>query len=316
MEKFIGIFFLLKISLFFFSVPKCWVKLTGSTRLWYPVVKLFRYLFAAYPKSIYVIPSCLLILSWFVAVHNRTMDEALAAATILYLFVPTSFAWSLGHRRSKNYKKPGWVDFMVILMLWLPLEYGASNGFLKNYFGELAHVLPWGTGVIMALFIFLVFRCLDGMKLVLPHSNEDIFRPVVGFVVSAIVLIPLGLTTDFLGDFKGQLILKSTAGLLTVAGRFFRILAGVALPEEILFRSLIQNWMTQKFGASNFVIFCSALIFGASHLNNGGWPNWRYAIIATIAGFIYGKVFQKANSVFASAGLHAAVNTVRHSFFG
>lgn len=316
MEKLIGILFLLKISLFFFSVPKWWVKRTGSTRLWYPAVKLFRYLFATYPNLIYAIPSCLLILSWLVAVHNRVMvDYPMMMATFFYLFVPTSFVVTLKHRRVKDSKKLSWVDFLVVLMIWLPIELSFSTGILKYYFGESWHILAYGSAITLALFLFLTFRCLDGMKLVLPHSNKDIFWPVAGFAVSVIVLIPLGLMTGFLGDFKGLLILKSTAGLLTVGGQFFRILAGVALPEEILFRSLIQNWMMQKFGASNFVLFCSAVIFGASHLNNGGWPNWRYALIATVAGCIYGKVFQKSNSVFSSAALHAAVNTVRHMFF-
>jgi membrane protease YdiL (CAAX protease family) len=38
-------------------------------------------------------------------------------------------------------------------------------------------------------------------------------------------------------------------------------------------------------------------------------------ILASIAGFIYGKVFQKSTSVLSSAGLHALVNAVRHTFF-
>jgi membrane protease YdiL (CAAX protease family) len=95
------------------------------------------------------------------------------------------------------------------------------------------------------------------------------------------------------------------------------ILVGTALPEEILFRALIQNWLMQKFGGTDRVLFVAALIFGVSHLNNspGPLPNWRYAILATIAGYAYGKVFQRASSVVSSATLHAMVNTVRHVCF-
>jgi membrane protease YdiL (CAAX protease family) len=73
----------------------------------------------------------------------------------------------------------------------------------------------------------------------------------------------------------------------------------------------------QKFGESNWTLLAAAVIFGCSHLNNGpgALPNWRYAILATIAGWLYGKVFQKASSIVASATLHAMVNTVRHGFF-
>ncbi len=37
--------------------------------------------------------------------------------------------------------------------------------------------------------------------------------------------------------------------------------------------------------------------------------------MATIAGFAYGKVFQKSSSVFSSAILHALINTSKHVFF-
>src|SRR5437899_1902005 len=90
------------------------------------------------------------------------------------------------------------------------------------------------------------------------------------------------------------------------------ILAATALPEEILFRALIQNWLMQKLGAKISTMLLAALIFGCAHLNNGPQPlpNWRYMIMATIAGFAYGKVFEKSSSIFASAMLHALVNTI------
>ena len=64
-------------------------------------------------------------------------------------------------------------------------------------------------------------------------------------------------------------------------------------------------------------VLLAALIFGCAHLNNGPGPlpNWRYAIMATIAGVAYGKVFQKSSSVFSSAFLHALINTSKHVFF-
>ncbi len=99
--------------------------------------------------------------------------------------------------------------------------------------------------------------------------------------------------------------------------RFLVILAATALPEEILFRGLIQNCIAQRFGAGTETLLVSALIFGCAHLDNGPGPlpNWRYMILATIAGLAYGKVFEKSSSIFASAGLHALVDTVKHVCF-
>jgi membrane protease YdiL (CAAX protease family) len=98
---------------------------------------------------------------------------------------------------------------------------------------------------------------------------------------------------------------------------FLLILVATALPEEILFRALIQNSLMRKLGFTNRTLLLAALIFGCSHLNNGPGPlpNWRYAIMATIAGFAYGKVFEKSSSVFSSAILHALINTSKHIFF-
>jgi hypothetical protein len=68
-----------------------------------------------------------------------------------------------------------------------------------------------------------------------------------------------------------------------------------ALPEEILFRGLIQNCIAQRFGTSTSTLLISAFIFGCAHLDNGPGPlpNWRYMILATIAGVAYGKVFRE-----------------------
>ena len=44
-------------------------------------------------------------------------------------------------------------------------------------------------------------------------------------------------------------------------------------------------------------------------------PNWRYMILATIAGVAYGKVFQRSSTVLSSAALHAMVDWTKHFFF-
>ena len=95
------------------------------------------------------------------------------------------------------------------------------------------------------------------------------------------------------------------------------IFAGTALPEEILFRALIQNLLMQRFGATTRTLVAASVIFGLAHLDNGPQPlpNWRYAILATIAGLAYGKVFQKAGSLVSSALLHMLVDWTKHFFF-
>ena len=75
--------------------------------------------------------------------------------------------------------------------------------------------------------------------------------------------------------------------------------------------------MMQRFGATWRTLFWASFVFGCAHLDNGPQPlpNWRYMIVATIAGLAYGRVFQKSSSVVSSALLHMMVDWTKHFFF-
>jgi len=195
----------------------------------------------------------------------------------------------------------------------LPVEFTLGRELIPVPIRGLIHQTIYGVAVTLALTLFLLARGFEGMKYRWPGGRRDFVYPLAGFGVAAPVLLALGLALQFIAPF--HVATHVTASWLLM--RFVLILAGVALPEEILFRSLIQNWLFQRLGESNRTLLVAAVIFGAAHLNNapGPLPNWRYMLLATVAGFVYGKVFQKGSSVFASAFLHALVNTVRHGFF-
>jgi membrane protease YdiL (CAAX protease family) len=151
------------------------------------------------------------------------------------------------------------------------------------------------------------------MKYNLPRRAMDLVDPFIAFVAVAPILIILGLLLSFIPAFH----VPGNLSLVGAAKTFGLIFAATALPEEILFRSLIQNWLMQKFGSTTAVLIVASVIFGCAHLNNGPQPlpNWRYMIVATIAGFAYGKVFQRASSAIASMTLHALVDATKHLFF-
>lgn len=262
------------------------------------------------PARVFLVPA--LLTAFFCAallpLGGLTFSFALVLAA--YTFVPTALVYldcASGARRP-------WLGFAAILLLWIPVEFSAGATLLPAHVHPLAVNAAKGTAVALALFLFLVFRDLKGMKYKLPRRASDLAYPAIGFAVAAPILIVLGLQLSFIGPFRVPENL-SAAGFV----RLFAItLAGVAIPEELLFRALIQNWLMQRFGSSDKVLLAAAVIFGAAHLNNSPapLPNWRYMILATIAGFIYGKVFQKSSTILSSAGLHALVNSVRHTFFG
>jgi len=262
------------------------------------------------PTRIFVVPAALA--AFFCAVLAQRDGLSLPFALVLaaYTLVPTALIWANGPGEERR----AWPDFAAILLLWIPVEFTAGKSLLPPQAHSLAVNAAKGTAVALALFLFLIFRSLKGMKYNLPRNRADFWNPLLGFMVAAPILVFLGLRLSFLGPFR-VLEDSSAAGFV----RLFAItLAGVAIPEELLFRSLIQNRLMQQFGESNEVLLAAALIFGAAHLNNGPGPlpNWRYMLLATIAGFIYGKVFQRSGTILSSASLHALVNTVRHTSFG
>ncbi|MFB3829638.1 MAG: lysostaphin resistance A-like protein [Bryobacteraceae bacterium] len=227
-----------------------------------------------------------------------------------YLVAPAALAWLLGAGAGK---RPRALDFAIVALLWFPLEFGAGAQWVPRPAQGFLHSAAYGFSIILALLIFLCFRATPGMKYNLPRSFRDLFYPLAGFALAAPLLIGLGVWLGFMPGFH----MPANLTAVKMASRFAVIFAATALPEEILFRALIQNLLMRRFGAGHRTLAAAALVFGASHLNNGPLPapNWRYALVATLAGAAFGKVFQKSSTVLSPAGLHAMVNTAKHFFF-
>ncbi|MGO9096636.1 MAG: type II CAAX prenyl endopeptidase Rce1 family protein [Bryobacteraceae bacterium] len=91
---------------------------------------------------------------------------------------------------------------------------------------------------------------------------------------------------------------------------FLGMLWVVALREEFFFRGLLQEWFDSKVG-----LVAVSVVFGLAHLPFRGFPNWRFAILATVAGLFYGRAYLGGRSVRAAMVAHALVNTVWRVFF-
>ncbi len=261
-------------------------------------------------RRIFAVPASLTAVFCTVLLHGGAWSTGFVLMAAAYSIAPTVVVYA---NVAGGRVRP-WLDFIAILMLWLPVEFTTGKELLPRSVWGTVNIAAHGAAVTLALFLFPIFRELKGVKYELPRRFTDLAYPVLGFAVAAPILIWLGLTLGFMGPFAMPELFRPGA----FAALFLKTLLGVAIPEELLFRGLIQNWLMQQFGFSHKTLFAAALIFGAAHLNNapGGPPNWRYMILATIAGFIYGKVFWKSSTVLSSAGLHAMVNSIRHTFFG
>ena len=256
----------------------------------------------------FAIPAVLSALFLAVAAHLNAFSFPLAALILAYTFLPVAVAYLARHD-----PPPAWPDFVVIALLWFPLEFSLGHQFIPKQAQSILHLTAYGVAILLALAIFLWFRRLSGMKINLPRSGRDLVNLLIGFAACAPILIPLGRAIGFLPPFHFPL----NPSITRLGSQYLIVLAITALPEEILFRGLIQNCIAQRFGTNITTLLISAFIFGCAHLDNGPGPlpNWRYMILATIAGIAYGKVFEKSSSIFASAGLHALVDTIKHVCF-
>jgi membrane protease YdiL (CAAX protease family) len=233
-----------------------------------------------------------------------TFSLTLILLVLLYTFAPVACLW---------FGTNGFVtDMLAILFLWLPLEFSAGASLIPRPAQGFLHSVAYGIAILLGLILFLGFRDLKGMKICPPAGWHDLWIPLAAFAITAPVLIAVGFPIGFIPP--GHLPTAPAGRMAAAVGLIF---AGTALPEEILFRSLIQNVIVQRWGSGTLPLLAASFIFGCAHLDNGPQPlpNWRYMILATIAGFAYGKVFHKCSSVVSSALLHTLVDWTKHFFF-
>ena len=88
-----------------------------------------------------------------------------------------------------------------------------------------------------------------------------------------------------------------------------------ALPEEALFRHLIQGGLQVWLGASTrgyaLAAVVSGTLFGLAHVGGG----WTYVLLATIAGIGYGWIYALTGSIAASILAHTGLNLLHLLFF-
>jgi len=260
------------------------------------------------PMLLFLAPALLSAVFLIAAARSGAFNAPLTALIVAYTFVPTICAYL-----ARGAPSPAWMDVLIIALLWFPLEFSLGHQWIPRPAQSVLHLTAYGISILLGLAIFLLFRRLSGMKYNLPRSARDLVNLLLGFAACAPILIALGRAIGFLPPFHWP----PNPSPARIGSQYLVILGATALPEEILFRALIQNCIAQRLGTNAWTLLLAAFIFGCAHLDNGPGPlpNWRYMILATIAGVAYGKVFEKSSSIFASAGLHALVDLIKHLCF-
>jgi len=88
-----------------------------------------------------------------------------------------------------------------------------------------------------------------------------------------------------------------------------------ALPEEAIFRGVVQSWVADWLGGTPSAALVGALVvgvlFGIAHLAGG----FAYVILAAAAGVGYGWIYARTRSIGAAIAVHAGLNTVHFFLF-
>jgi membrane protease YdiL (CAAX protease family) len=198
-----------------------------------------------------------------------------------------------------------WQDVVVLAVLGLTVEYGwLQPGLPQPGLGNVPKFLLTD----VALYLYTIQRPLPGIGFDLRLRPRDLLTGAREWALFAPVGIGLGLALGFLG-FHARLPAGGT-----VAGTALVTFLFVAVPEELFFRGLLQNLLETRMPRRRALALAAA-IFGLSHYVHGPVFNWRYVILAAIAGWFYGRAWRSERRLAASAVTHTLVDTVWVTWF-
>lgn len=250
------------------------------------------------------LPLLLLVPYFIEAAGTRTLSGKGIAKLLAYILVPTLF---LLPDRLHTATRMGWRDILAMLALAVPVGAGWLGGIWEG-FGGIPFFRPLYS-VCAGAYAFIAVRNLHDVGYRLTWRKQDLVQGVAHFVGFAIIGIPLGYALHFIRFHAGPVSLEN------FIIQFVGIYVMIAIPEEFFFRGILQNFLEKSLRGNHrsfYALLIASAIFGVSHLQHSPVPNWRYAILATIAGLFYGNAYRDRRRLSASALTHTLVDFTRH----
>jgi membrane protease YdiL (CAAX protease family) len=279
------------------------------------VVRLLRQKAIKSPWAAVGIPYLLLIPYLIFAVGTQTFSFLALAKLVAYIAAPTLLLFP---DRLHRAERVGWRDFAAMLALALPVSANWLGGIwvwpVDVIFTEPQEIYFFRPlfCVCVAAYAFLVIRNLEGVGYRLGFRKGDLIDGLSNFAVFVLLGIPLGYALHFI-QFRPHGV-----ALVDIAFQFLAIYLTIAIPEEFLFRGVLQNFLSKSLPGPRHAIYAlliASVMFGASHLHHAPVPNWRYAILATLAGVFYGNAYRTRQRLSSPALTHALVDTIWHFWF-
>jgi hypothetical protein len=221
----------------------------------------------------------------------------------LYAGLPVVMAWLLARAAVADPQQRGnWRDAVILLTLGLAVDLRWFDVAWPAGLRGLNNLLLVDAG----LYAFLGIRNLSGTGFDFHLHWSDLktgFRELLFFAPAVLLL---GLALGFIHPHANVPALGKA--VLTWAGIF----VFVAVPEELFFRAWVQNLLERRVGRRAALIIASVL-FGLSHFNkrlsgSAAHFNWRYVLLATVAGIFYGRAWRERRRVPASTITHTCVD--------
>lgn len=228
---------------------------------------------------------------------------------VLYTLLPVVMAWLMKQAAAADPEQRGnWRDALILLTLGLAVD--------LRWFDVAwpAGLRGWGNLLLAdaGLYAFLGIRQLSGTGFDFHFRWNDWktgFRELLFF---APAVIALGLGLGFIHPHANAPVIWKAA--LEWVGIF----VFVAVPEELFFRAWVQNFLERRVGRRAALVMAS-ILFGLSHFNKRNLGsahfNWRYVLLATIAGIFYGRAWREQRRVPASGITHTCVDWLWYLWF-
>ncbi len=261
------------------------------------------------------LPFLLLVPYLIFGLGTRTFGWIAFLKLIAYILVPTAL---LLPDRRHHPEGLTWRDVAAMVALAVPVSTGWLQG-IWNWPQDIYVFRPIFC-VLVGGYAFMVLRGLDGVGFRLVWRKGDVWEGLLNLLAFSLLAIPLGIGLNFIHPHPTAALsrVQEFGPVLNFFFLFIGIYLTVAIPEELLFRGILQNLLvrTIRKGPNGlYGLLIASVVFGASHLHHAPVPNWRYAIMATLAGIFYGNVYRTRGRLCASALTHALVDTIWHFWF-
>jgi membrane protease YdiL (CAAX protease family) len=220
---------------------------------------------------------------------------------VLYTLLPVLITWLLYRASLADPEQHGdWRDFLILAFLGLAVDLRWFEPAWGPHLAIFNKILLLDAGI----YGFLAIRQLHQVGFDLRLRLRDVGIGSLALALYAPIAIALGLALGFL-HFHAYMPSGWHVFLAWIFTFFF-----IAVPEELFFRGWMQNLLERRVGPVRALLITSVL-FGLSHFNKrAAHFNWRYVLLAFLAGIFYGRAWRQERRVGASAITHASVDTL------